>query len=54
VNPRLKLVHWQSGDRLAPEPVVTVAGESVLFVDPSEIPASTDVAKLGPAAVAAA
>ena len=50
VNPRLKLVHWQPGeDRPTPEPAVTVAGESALFVDPSEIPASADVAKLGQA-----
>jgi Phage integrase family len=49
-SPRLKLVHWQPGeDRAVPEPAVTVAGESALFVDPSEIPASTDVAKLGQA-----
>jgi integrase len=48
-SPRLKLVHWQPGDRSAPEPAVTVAGESALFVDPSEIPAAADVAKLGQA-----
>jgi integrase len=49
-SPRLKLVHWQPGeDRPVPEPAVTVAGESALFVDPSEIPAATDVAKLGQA-----
>jgi hypothetical protein len=49
-SPRLKLVHWQPGeDRPVPEPAVTVAGESVLFVDPSEIPAAADVAKLGQA-----
>jgi integrase len=47
---RLRLVHWQPGeDQPVPEPVVTVAGESALFVDPSEIPAVTDVAKLGQA-----
>ena len=49
-NPRLKLVHWQPGeDQPAPEPAVTVAGESALFVDPSEMPAAADVAKLGQA-----
>jgi integrase len=49
-NPRLKLVHWQPGEeRPVPEPAVTVAGESALFVDPSEIPAAVDVAKLGQA-----
>ena len=49
---RLRLVHWQPGDRPAPEPVVSVAGESALFVDPSEIPAHVDVAKLGQALAA--
>jgi integrase len=50
INPRLKHVHWQPGeDRPLPELAVTVAGESALFVDPSEIPASADVAKLGQA-----
>jgi integrase len=49
-SPRLRLVHWQPGEyRPVPAPTVTVAGESALFVDPSEIPASTDVAKLGQA-----
>jgi integrase len=49
-SPRLRLVHWQPGeDRPVPAPAVTMAGESALFVDPSEIPASTDVAKLGQA-----
>jgi hypothetical protein len=44
-SPRLKLVHWQPGeDRPVPAPAVSVAGE--LFVDPSEIPSSADVAKL--------
>jgi hypothetical protein len=46
-SPRLKEVHWQAGDRLLPLPQVTVAGESLLFVDPSDIPASADVASLG-------
>jgi hypothetical protein len=40
-------VHWQAGDRPAPELAASVAGESVVFVDPSEIPAHADVAKLG-------
>ena len=49
-SPRLRLVHWQPGeDQPVPTPAVTVAGESVLFVDPSEIPAAADVAKLGQA-----
>ena len=46
---RLRLVHWQPGDRPAPEPAVSVAGESALYVDPGEIPAHADVAKLGQA-----
>ena len=46
---RLRLVHWQPGDRPAPGPVISVAGESALFVDPAEIPAHADVAKLGQA-----
>jgi integrase len=46
-NPRLKQVHWQAGDRPLPPPPVSVAGESALFVDPTDIPASTDVAALG-------
>jgi integrase len=48
-NPRLKDVHWQPGDRPAPTPAATVAGESLLFVDPAEIPAHDDVAALGQA-----
>jgi len=46
-NPRLAKVHWQAGDRPLPAPQVSVAGESVLWVDPAEIPADDDVAKLG-------
>jgi hypothetical protein len=38
MNARLAKVHWQAGDRLLPELVVTVAGESSLWVDPAEIP----------------
>ena len=42
-SPRLKLVHWQPGeDRPVAALAVSVAGESALFVDPSEIPASID------------
>jgi hypothetical protein len=33
-NPRLTKVHWQAGDRPLPDPAVTVAGESALWVDP--------------------
>ena len=46
-NPRLARVHWQAGDRALPAGQVSVAGESVLWVDPAEIPADSDVAKLG-------
>jgi len=38
-NARLKQVHWQAGDRPLPPPPVTVAGESLLLVDPGQIPA---------------
>ena len=48
-NPRLAMVHWQAGDRPLPVPQVTVAGESVLWVDPAEIPAADDVDLLGKA-----
>jgi integrase len=46
-NPRLAAVHWQAGDRALPPSQVSVAGESVLWVDPAEIPADSDVAKVG-------
>jgi hypothetical protein len=46
-SPRLKEVHWQAGERPLPAPQVSVAGESPLFVDPAEIPAAADVARLG-------
>lgn len=39
--------HWQAGDRLVPAP--TVAGESAQWVDPTDIPSSGDVARLGQA-----
>jgi hypothetical protein len=38
VNPMLADVHWQAGERPVPAPAVGVAGESSLWVDPSEIP----------------
>jgi integrase len=47
VNARLATVHWQAANRLLPAPSVSVAGESVLWVDPAEIPADADVARLG-------
>ena len=51
-NPRLKQVHWQAGDRAAPEPQVSVSGETAQYVDPGEIPAAADVARLGRALAA--
>jgi hypothetical protein len=42
-NPRLAKVHWQAGNRPIPEPLVSVAGESALWVDPAEIPSSDDI-----------
>ncbi len=51
-NPRLAKVHWQAGDRTLPAPEVSVAGESVLWVEPGEIPSDEDVAKLGQALAA--
>ena len=48
-NPRIKEVHWQAGDRPAPEPAASIAGEAALYVDPAEIPAPADVARLGQA-----
>jgi integrase len=46
-SPRLKEVHWQAAGRAAPGPQVGIAGESAQFVDPAEIPADADVARLG-------
>jgi integrase len=51
-NARLKEVHWQASGRPCPPARATVAGESVLFVDPAEIPAHADVATLGQALAA--
>ena len=51
-NPRLARVHWQAGDRELPAPRVTVAGESALWVGPAEIPAGSDIGKLGRALAA--
>jgi integrase len=47
VNPMLAEVHWQAGERPVPAPAVGVAVESSLWVDPSEVPSSDDVAILG-------
>jgi integrase len=46
---RLKGVHWQAQGRQVPAPRAAVAGESVLFVDPAEMPGAGDVARLGQA-----
>jgi hypothetical protein len=46
-SPRLAKVHWQAGDRPLPAAMVTVAGESALWVDPAKIPSDGDVGKLG-------
>jgi integrase len=48
-NPRLREVHWQAAGRPVPEPEASTSGESGLWVDPAEIPAGADVAKLGQA-----
>jgi hypothetical protein len=49
---RLAKVHWQAGDRALLTPRTSVASESVLWVDPVEVPADTDVAGLGQALAA--
>jgi len=46
-DPRLAKVHWKAAGRRLPAPKVMVAGESVLWVDPAEIPAYGDVDRLG-------
>jgi integrase len=51
-NPRLEEVHWQAAGRALPAPRVTTAGESALWVDPSDIPAAGDVERLGQALAA--
>jgi hypothetical protein len=51
-NPRLREVHWQPGNRPGPAPQVSMQGESAQFVDPCEIPAAADVARLGRALAA--
>jgi integrase len=49
VSERLKGVHWQAQGRQVPALRAAVAGESVLFVDPAEMPGADDVARLGQA-----
>jgi integrase len=51
-NPRLKEVHWQAKGRAVAAPRTVPAGESVLFVDPGDIPAADDIARLGHALAA--
>ncbi len=51
-NPRLREVHWQAAGRPVPEPAPSTSGESALWVDPAEIPAAADIAKLGQALAA--
>jgi hypothetical protein len=51
-NPRLKEVHWQAASRTLPVPKVTTAGESALWICPSDIPAAGDVERLGQALAA--
>jgi len=51
-SPRLREVYWQAGDRPAPGPQASTQGESAQFVDPAEIPADADVARLGQALAA--
>jgi integrase len=51
-SPRLRQVHWQPGNRPAPGPQISMQGEAAQFVDPSEIPAAADVARLGQALAA--
>ena len=51
-NPRLREVHWQPGNRPAPAPQVSMQGEAAQYVDPSEIPAAADVARLARALAA--
>jgi integrase len=48
-NPRLATVHWQARGRPLPAPKVSTAGESGLWVDPAEIPASGDITRLSAA-----
>jgi integrase len=51
-NPRLAKVHWQAVGRPLAAPRVSVAGESGLWIDPTEIPADDDIGKLGQALAA--
>ena len=46
-SPRLREVHWQAAGLPVPEPEPGTSGESALWVDPAEIPAAADIARLG-------
>jgi integrase len=49
---RLAQVHWQAAGRALAAPRISTAGESVLWVDPAEIPAAADIEALGRALAA--
>jgi hypothetical protein len=51
-NPRLREVWWQAAGRPESGPQASTQGESDQFVDPAEIPADADVARLGQALAA--
>jgi integrase len=51
-NPRLREVYWQAAGRPESGPQASTQGESDQFVDPAEIPADADVARLGQALAA--
>ena len=51
-SPRLREVWWQAAGRPESGPQASTQGESDQFVDPAEIPADTDVARLGQALAA--
>ncbi len=53
-SPRLAKVHWQPAGLPLPAPAATAGGESVLWVDPAEIPADADVTALAAALAAGA
>jgi hypothetical protein len=39
-------VHWQAGERPLPASAISVAGESMLWVDPAEVPSGDDIGRL--------
>jgi 3D (Asp-Asp-Asp) domain-containing protein len=48
-QPPAQNVRWQPGDRPAPAPKTSIAGESALYVDHANIPATVDVTNLASA-----